>query len=82
MKPGDLVSFPKFGSPDQVISALVLEEPVFSVHRGDLEPDEINHTTGARIGSFVRIVKVLRAGKVQNWMLDIDDTNLVINETG
>lgn len=82
MKPGDLISFPKFRSPDQMISALVLEEPNFSIlgNQADFNDGLVNYTTGARLGSFVRVVKVLCEGKTQNWVLDIDDRNLVIHE--
>lgn len=82
MKPGDLISFPKSGWPDGVTSALVLEEPVFSVHDRPAPTAAVNCTTGARLGSYVRVVKVLCEGKTQSWVLDIDDRNLVINETG
>ena len=82
MKPGDLISFPKLRSPDQMISAIVIEESVFSVFGFPDNADAVNCTTGARQGSFVRVAKVLYEGKTQNWVLDIDDHNLVIHETG
>ena len=81
MKPGDLISFPKSGWPDGVTSALVLEEPVFSVRGRPIADAAVNCTTGARLGSYVRVVKVLCEGNTQNWALDIDDRNLVIDET-
>ena len=80
MKPGDLISFPKSGWPDGVTSALVLEEPVFSVRGRPIADAAVNCTTGARLGSYVRVVKVLCEGNTQNWALDIDDRNLVIHE--
>ena len=80
MKPGDLISFPKSGWPDGVTSALVLEEPVFSVRGRPIADAAVNCTTGARLGSYVRVVKVLCEGNTQNWALDIDDHNLVIHE--